>query len=57
MTAELLKELHKDKKAIDLSKVFDIFRDAEKVKNIDVTKQRDWTKENIVHLAIKNGHL
>ena len=57
MTAFLLKELHKDKKLIDLEKVLDVFKDKEKVKEIDVTRQRDWTLENIIHLAVKNGHI
>ena len=57
VTALLLKELHKDKKLIDLKKVMDVFKDQEKVKEIDVTRQRDWTLENIIHLAVKNGHI
>ena len=38
VTKELLQELYKDKKAINLQKVLDIFKDSEKVKEIDVKK-------------------
>mmetsp|Transcript_18882 Transcript_18882/g.32250 ORF Transcript_18882/g.32250 Transcript_18882/m.32250 type:complete len:138 (+) Transcript_18882:242-655(+) len=57
-TQMLLEELDKDIKSIDMDKVLnEILGRQETRDQIDITKQLPYSKENALHLCLKNGHV
>ena len=55
-TEVLLTQLSQDHKAIDIQRVMKILQDDQLNAKVDATKTKKLTRENICHLAVKNGH-